>query len=222
MPLPAGKLNDKHEQQPGGNKAQIVHGGHLKVTTSKYYLPSGRCIQAIDYAERQKGKELKKDTAGGILPDIVMKDDSQKVDISYSLYIKSMFYDYATRYRRTHESIATPDIFTVSDEDIADFCSFLDEKKFTYETETSKFFHDMVKMAEHEDIDSTTLAALRALEPQLKPSFREAIERNKDEIKQMLGAEIVERYYYQKGRSQFMLREDKHIKRAIEELSSSK
>lgn len=204
------------------NLRQIVHGGHLKVTTSKYYLPSGRCIQAIDYTERQKGKELKKDTAGGILPDIVMKDDSQKVDISYSLYIKSMFYDYATRYRRTHESIATPDIFTVSDEDIADFCSFLDEKKFTYETETSKFFHDMVKMAEHEDIDSTTLAALRALEPQLKPSFREAIERNKDEIKQMLGAEIVERYYYQKGRSQFMLREDKHIKRAIEELSSSK
>ncbi|MGN0235718.1 MAG: S41 family peptidase, partial [Paludibacteraceae bacterium] len=113
------------------NVRPIAYDGHLKVTTSKYYLPSGRCIQAIDYAEQQKGNSLKRDTAGGILPDIVM-EDSAKVDICYSLYIKNMFFDYATRYHRLHDSIAAPEVFTLTDEEIEDFCRFLDEKEFTY------------------------------------------------------------------------------------------
>ena len=199
------------------NVRPIVYDGHIKVTTSKYYLPSGRCIQAIDYSERQKGHELKKDTAGGILPDIVM-DDSTKVDICYSLYINHYFFDYATRYHRMHDSIAAPEIFELTDEEIQDFCAFLEERKFKYETETSKFFKDMLKMAKHEDIDSTTLAQLEALEPVLTPDFRAAIERNKEEVKQMLGSEIVLRYYYQKGQAAFNVRFDDEIKRALQEL----
>lgn len=199
------------------NLRPIAYEGHLKVTTSKYYLPSGRCIQAIDYAERQKGNELHRDTAGGILPDIVITD-SQKVDICYTLYTRHMFFDYATRYHREHAVIASPETFQLSDSEIEDFCRFLDEKQFAYETETSRYFHDVLEMAKNEDIDSVTLRALEAFEPQLKPNFREAIARNIDEVKQMLGAEIVERYYYQKGRIAFMLRDDQEVKRAIEEL----
>jgi len=199
------------------NVRPIAHGGHIKVTTSKYYLPSGRCIQAIDYSERQKGHELKRDTAGGILPDIVL-NDSAKVDICYSLYIDHYFFDYATRYHRLHDSIARPEEFDVSDEMIADFCAFLDERGFKYETETGKFFEDMIKMAKHEDIDSATIAQLEALEPVLTPDFREAIERHKDEVKQMLGSEIVLRYYYQKGQAAFNLRFDDELKRAMQEL----
>ncbi len=199
------------------NLRPIAYDGHLKVTTSKYYLPSGRCIQAIDYAERQRGKELKKDTAGGILPDIVLSD-SAKLDISYSLYVKNMFFDYATRYHRLHPSIATPDTFALTDDDIEDFCRFLEEKQFTYETETSKYIHEVIEMAKNEDIDSLTLATLRDIEVQLKPSYRDAIARNQETIKQMLGAEIIERYYYQKGRAEFMLRSDKAVSRALEEL----
>lgn len=199
------------------NVRPIAYDGHLKVTTSKYYLPSGRCIQAIDYAEQQKGNALKRDTAGGILPDIVM-EDSAKVDICYSLYIKNMFFDYATRYHRLHDSIAAPEVFTLTDEEIEDFCRFLDEKEFAYETETSKYYAEVLDMARHEDIDSTTLAALEALQPVLKPSFREAIARNIDEVKQMLGSEIVLRYYYQKGQIAYMLRFDKELEKAIEEL----
>ena len=199
------------------NVRPIVHGGHIKVTTSKYYLPSGRCIQAIDYSERQKGKELKRDTAGGILPDIVL-DDSAKVDICYSLYINHYFFDYATRFRRTHDSIVRPDSFDLTDEDINEFCAFLDERQFKYETETSKFFSDMLKMAKHEDLDSTTITQLEALEPILTPDYREAIERNKTEVKQMLGSEIVLRYYYQKGQATYNLRFDKELKRALQEL----
>ena len=199
------------------NVRPIVYGGHIKVTTSKYYLPSGRCIQAIDYSERQKGHELKRDTAGGILPDIVL-NDSAKVDICYSLFLNHYFFDYATRYHRLHDSIAKPDQFMLTDGDIEDFCKFLDERKFKYETETGKFFADMLKMAKHEDIDSTTLAQLEALEPMLTPDFREAIERNKDEVKEMLGSEIVLRYYYQRGQAAYNLRFDEEIKRALSEL----
>ena len=199
------------------NVRPIIYGGHIKVTTSKYYLPSGRCIQAIDYSERQKGHELKRDTAGGILPDIVL-NDSAKVDICYTLYLNHYFFDYATRYHRLHDSIAAPQEYTVTDADIEDFCRFLDERKFKYETETGKFFADMIKMAKHEDIDSTTLAQLEALEPMLTPDFREAIERNKDEVKEMLGSEIVLRYYYEKGQAAYNLRFDDEIKRALSEL----
>lgn len=199
------------------NVRNVAYGGHLKVTTSKYYLPSGRCIQAIDYSEQQKGHQLKKDTAGGILPDIVM-DDSSKVDICYTLYVNHYFFDYATRYHRQHDSIAGPKVFTLTDEDIEDFCRFLDERGFRYDTETSKFYADMVKMAKHEDFDSATIAQLEALEPMLKPDFREAIRRNIDEVKEMLGSEIVLRYYYQKGQAAYQLRFDKELKKALGEL----
>ena len=199
------------------NVRNVAYGGHLKVTTSKYYLPSGRCIQAIDYSEQQKGHQLKKDTAGGILPDIVM-DDSSKVDICYTLYINHYFFDYATRYHRQHDSIAGPKVFTLTDEDIEDFCRFLDERGFRYDTETSKFFADMIKMAKHEDFDSATIAQLEALEPMLKPDFREAIRRNQEEVKEMLGTEIVLRYYYQRGQAAYQLRFDNELKRALSEL----
>lgn len=200
------------------NVRPIVYGGHVKVTTSKYYLPSGRCIQAIDYSERQKGHELKKDTAGGILPDIVM-DDSAKVDITYSLYMNNYFFDYATRYHRLHDSIAKPEVFELGKEDIEDFCQYLDERKFKYETETSKFFNDMLKMAHHEDLESATLKRLEELEPMLKPDYKEAIHRNLEEVKNLLGSEIVLRYYYQRGQAAYRLRFDKEFKRAVEEMN---
>lgn len=198
------------------NVRPIAYDGHLKVTTSKYYLPSGRCIQAIDYAERQRGKELHRDTAGGILPDIVLSD-SAKVDVCYSLYIKNMFFDYATQYHRLHDTIAAPEVFALTDQDIEDFCQFLDEQEFTYETETGKYFRDVLEMARHEDIDSTTLASLEALLPQLQPSFREAIYRNLDEVKSLLGSEIILRYYYQRGQAAYQLRFDDELKRALSE-----
>ena len=201
------------------NVRPVAYDGHLKVTTSKYYLPSGRCIQAIDYSERQKGHELKRDTAGGILPDIVLSD-SAKVDITYSLYINHYFFDFATRYHRLHDSIAAPEVFELTDNEIEEFCAFLDERGFTYETETSKFFDDMLKMAKHEDIESATIAQLEALRPVLIPDFREAIIRNKEEVKQMLGSEIVLRYYYQKGQAAYNIRFDKELHRALTGLTA--
>ena len=146
-----------------------------------------------------------------------MIDDSTKVDITYSLYINHYLFDYATRYHRLHDSIAAPQEFELTDEEIEDFCNWLDEHGFTYETETSKFFSDMIRMAEHEDIDSTTLEKLKAFEPELTPDFREAIRRNIDEVKHLLGNEIVLRYYYQRGQAAYQLRYDPEFHRALTE-----
>ena len=165
--------------------------------------------------QRTFGKGLVQNVrARGILPDIVI-DDSAKVDICYTLYMNHYFFDYATRFHRLHDSIAAPQIFELTDDDIEDFCRFLDEYGFKYETETSKFFSDMIKMAEHEDIDSATIAHLRELEPILTPDFRTAIARNKEEVKRMLGSEIVLRYFYQKGQAAFNLRFDPELSRAL-------
>lgn len=198
------------------NIRPITQDGYLKVTTAKYYLPSGRCIQAIDYSERQRGGKLEKDTAGGILPDIVLSD-TNKIDICYSLYLKHMFFDYSVQYHREHPSIAQPDVFELSDDEIEDFCQFLQEHNFTYETETSKYFKDLLRIAKEEDLDDTLLQDLEQMQERLNPSFRDAILRHKQEVKDMLGAEIVERYYYQKGRAAFMLRSDKVLQRALQE-----
>lgn len=184
------------------NVRPVAYGGHVKVTTSKYYLPSDSCIQGV-----------------GIQPDIEMTD-SAKVDICYSLYINHYFFDYATRYHRLHDSIASPEVFELTDKELGDFCAFLDERGFSYETETSKFFQDMLKMAKHEDLDSATIAQLEALEPMLTPDFREAIIRNKEEVKQMLGSEIVLRYYYQKGQAAYNIRFDEVIQRGLTSLST--
>ncbi len=199
------------------NIRPIAYGGHLKVTTSKYYLPSGRCIQAIDYAERQRGHELHRDTAGGILPDVVLSD-SAKLDITYNLYRDHMFFDYANRYYRQHANIAPAADFQLTDQDIEDFCQFLKEKNFSYETETGRHLGELIKMAKQEDIDSTLLVELEAFQPRLSEDYRTAIERNRTEVEEMLGGEIVKRYYYHRGYYAYMLRYDKEFKRAIEEV----
>lgn len=194
----------------------VAYDGYIKLTTAKYYLPSGRCIQAIDYSKHQGKAE--KDSTGGILPDIVMDDTTRKVDISYTLYSKQLFFDYATRYKATHPTIAPVKEFALTDGDIEDFCAFLDEERFAYETETSKYFGEVLEMAKHEDLDSVTIARLKEFAPQLKPSFREAIARHKAEVLELLEAEIIERYYYQHGRAEYMVKHDKTLERALEVL----
>ncbi len=213
------------------NIRPIARGGHLKITTAKYYIPSGRCIQAVKYnhdgsAERvadslthefkTKAGRIVRD-GGGIEPDIVVKDSS-KVNICYPLYVQNLFFDYATRYRATHPTIAPAETFSVSDSVLTDFIAFLKEKNFTYKTETSKYFADVLRMAHNEELDSTILNQLEALKTQLNPSFETAIWQHKDDVKQMLGSEIVSRYYFQQGQTAFNLRDDETLERALEEL----
>ena len=202
------------------NIRPIAYGGHLKVTTSKYYLPSGRCIQAIDYAERQRGHQLHRDTAGGILPDVVLTD-SQKLDITYNLYRDHLFFDYANRNYHQHDMIAPAKDFQLNDSDLDAFCQFLDEKQFSYETETGRHLGELIDMAKQEDIDSTLLADLEAFKPRLTEDYRAAIQRNREEVEKLLGGEIVKRYHYHRGYYEYLLRYDKEVKRALEVVSQA-
>ena len=202
------------------NIRPIAYGGHLKVTTSKYYLPSGRCIQAIDYAERQRGHQLHRDTAGGILPDVVLTD-SQKLDITYNLYRDHLFFDYANQYYRQHDMIAPAKDFQLNDSDFDAFCQFLNEKQFSYETETGRHLGELIDMAKQEDIDSTLLADLEAFKPRLTEDYRAAIQRNREEVEKLLGGEIVKRYHYHRGYYEYLLRYDKEVKRALEVVSQA-
>lgn len=212
----------------------IAYNGHLKVTTAKYYIPSGRCIQAIDYrsADKNNGKKQDNDSTGqvfytkqgrivrdggGITPDIIMQDSS-KMNITYSLYAQNFFFDYATHYRHIHDTIATPDKFTITDDELADFKEFIAGKNFRYRTETEKNLDKLIEIAQHEDIAQDVTDQLIALKEKLTDNWQDSFDRNKDNIRQLLGREIVQRYYYQKGEYAYFLRFDEQLKRAVEEI----
>ncbi|HKL95842.1 MAG TPA: S41 family peptidase, partial [Paludibacteraceae bacterium] len=127
---------------------RLPHNTYLKVTTSKYYIPSGRCVQAIDYAHRNEDGSIgripdslttefttangrKVRDGGGILPDTLLKRND-KINISYHLFLKNIFFDYATEFVQTHKTIAAADIFKFTDEQYADFVTYVLNRKFTY------------------------------------------------------------------------------------------
>lgn len=186
----------------------VAYNGHLKVTTARYYLPSGRCIQGT-----------------GIVPDITVSD-SAKVNITYELYQKNMFFDYATDYQYLHTELPQPSA-RISPADtvltaerkalLEDFEQFLAKKEFTYETETSKYFADVLRFAEQEDLDSTMMTDLRELKERLTTTYHDALWKHADEVLSFLEAEIASRYYFQEGRTCVSLRRDKELLRAIEE-----
>lgn len=211
----------------------IAHGGNIKITTSKYYIPSGRCIQAIDYLLLREDGSISKvpdslthefKTAkgrivrdgGGILPDIVINDTVSKIDICYTLFTQQMFFKFANQYQAEHSAIPELNKFEVDDEMISQFEQFLLDNDFKYRTETSKFYDDMLQMAQHEDIDSTTLQRIEELKPFLSQSIHDALSRQKENVQKYLGDELVTRYYYQKGSLEYQLRFDLEFRKAVE------
>jgi len=213
------------------NILPISYGGHLKVTTAKYYIPSGRCIQAIDYSHRNEdgsvghipdsltsefktknGRKVR--DGGGIVPDTLTKDD-RKVNIAYYIYSQNLYFEYATQYVLKHPHIASPAEFKLSDEDFKAFTDYLIEKKFTYTTQTEKYYKELINVAKIEGLDKRASDEFDALKAKLIPDISKSIEENKEEVVELLSLEIVKRYYYQKGEIQYSLRTDKDLKVAL-------
>lgn len=214
----------------------LPYNSQMKITTSKYYIPSGRCIQAIDYGHKdEQGKAYKmpdslkhafKTRGGrivydgtGIKPDVVLPR-TQYSDIVISLAQKQLIFDYATLYRTKHASIAPAAQFTLSDADWKDFLTFLADKEYDYTTDTDTELKKLEKIAKEEKYYDAIKDDLAQLEARLKADKKEDLIKHKAEIVELLEQEIAARYYYQGGRIMAGWKEDKDIQSALEILSN--
>lgn len=207
----------------------LPFGGSLKLTISKYHIPSGRCIQAIDYARtRENGKKfvipdslthefktkngrIVKDGCG-VMPDTVYTGDSVPAQIVYQLYVKNIIFDYCTKWAAEHPTIPLVQDFKFTD--WQDFKNFVVSKDFSYKTEKEKLFDALVEKAKK---DSTYEAAKQQYDALQMALFRcqdEELDKNKDEIIQLISTDLAQRYYFQKGASEESLKYDKETKRA--------
>ena len=217
------------------NILPMPYNSQMKVTVSKYYIPSGRCIQAIDYSHRdENGRALKvpdslktafKTKAGrtvydgfGIEPDIEVEPEYMS-NLGVALAQKFLVFDYATQYYRSHKEIAQPRDFEVDDEMYADFCRFLKEHNLSYNTVTERYIKDLREVAKQEKYDGAIEQQLKEMEARLAIEKEDDLQKHREEVCEMLKGEILNRYYYDAGRLAGMLKSDKVVLRAIEELA---
>jgi carboxyl-terminal processing protease len=214
----------------------LPYEGKLKVTISKYYIPSGRCIQVLDYAHRNsdgsaaaipdsltsvfytaKGRPVR--DGGGVRPDVEIEEETIPA-ILYYLYLDQNYvvFDYITDWAAKHNTILPPEQFVFSDEDYEDFKKTVIEKNFEYDRQSEKALNALVEVAKFEGFleeDSTIFATLRE---KLKPDLKRDLDRYKSEIKRYITSRIIKRYYYQKGEMIYNLKEDKTLEKAMEVL----
>ena len=210
---------------------RLPHNTYLKVTTSKYYIPSGRCVQAIDYAHRNEDGSIgripdslttefttrngrKVRDGGGILPDTLLKRRDQ-VNISYYLFVKNIFFDYATEFVQTHKTIAAPDTFLMSDEVYDEFVKYVLDRKFTYKLESEGLIKELKNMAKVEGYEQESAAAFEALEAVLRPNVERDLRLFRKDVEALLSSEIIRRYYFQKGVIKYELRFDTWLHEAV-------
>ena len=210
---------------------RLPHNTYLKVTTSKYYIPSGRCVQAIDYAHRNEDGSIgripdslttefttrngrKVRDGGGILTDTLLKRRDQ-VNISYYLFVKNIFFDYATEFVQTHKTIAAPDTFLMSDEVYDEFVKYVLDRKFTYKLESEGMIKELKNMAKVEGYEQESAAAFEALEAVLRPNVERDLRLFRKDVEALLSSEIIRRYYFQKGVIKYELRFDTWLHEAV-------
>ena len=212
----------------------LTYNTKLKVTTAKYYIPSGRCIQAINYAERDKDGSVKKlpdslkvafETmagrvvydGGGIDPDIVL-EPTKLSKISYSLLSKNLIFKYATIYHSKHENIAVARDFSFSDKDFEEFISFISEEEYDYTTKSEELLEDFTEAAQKEKYYDGIKEDLEALKQSVLHDKNKDINKHQEEIKELLVEEIVGRYYYRAGRVQASFAHDPELQEAVKVL----
>ena len=204
----------------------------MKITTAKYYTPSGRCVQAIDYSHRNEDgsvghiadsltKEFKTlhgrtvRDGGGITPDVTL-EPKEYSRLTYSLVANGILNNYAIKYATEHESIPAVDDFHFSDEDYEDFVEYAKTREFDYRSYAKTIFDQMKKELERDDLADGMKEQLDALEQALEMDKESFLRLKKDEIIPFIEEEIVVRYYYQEAGSKLRIRYDEQLKRALE------
>ena len=212
----------------------LPYNSSMKITTAKYYIPSGRCVQAIDYSKRNAdgsiartpdsltnvyrtaaGREVR--DGGGIRPDIEVKMDKTP-NILFYLVNDDMIFDYATQYVIKHPSIAKVEDFQVTDADYADFKAMLKKRNFTYDRQSEEVLKKLKEFAEFEGYMENAKDEFAALEKKLQHNLDLELDRFAKDIKPLIADEIVKRYYFERGAVQEGLKDDPDLKKAIEVL----
>ncbi len=209
----------------------LTYNTKLKVTTAKYYTPSGRCIQALDYSHRnedgsvgvvpdslttefatKKGRKVY--DGGGVIPDV--KIEGEKLSkLSIALVNNFKLFDFATLFANSHESIASPEEFEIEDEIFSEFSEFVKNSDFSYQSHSLEIYNNLIETAKSEKYYSLAEKELEALESKLQPNIEKDLQQFKSEICELLEDEIVSRYYYQKGAIRAAMAEDKGILQTI-------
>ncbi len=216
----------------------LPYNGTLKVTTSKYYIPSGRCIQAIDYAKKNAdgsvaripdslthvfhtaaGREVR--DGGGIRPDIEVKGD-RIPNIVFYLMNDDLIFDYATQYCWDHPALASVDAFKLTDQDYEDFKKLVKSRKFTYDRQSEKMLKNLKEVAEFEGYMDEAAEEFKALEKKLNHNLDRDLDVFAKPIKEYISQEIVTRYFYQRGAVMERLKDDDDLNKAIEVLTDTK
>ncbi len=213
----------------------LSYNTQLKVTTAKYYIPSGRCIQSLDYSHHNEDGSVGKVAdslmrpfktkagrtvydGGGILPDIVLEQNKFS-NISQSLMNKYLIFDYATEYRVKHETILPVKEFQLDESDFSGLVAFLSDKEYDYVTKSEKALEDLKLNAEKEKYFTEISKEYENLQQKMMHNKKEDLIKNKEEVMRLLKEEIVSRYYYQKGRYEVNLSSDPEIKKAVQILA---
>lgn len=215
----------------------LPYGGTMKLTTSKYYIPSGRCVQAIDYKHRNEdgsvgripdslttvfhtaaGREVR--DGGGVTPDIAVKQEKLP-NILFYLVNDNLIFNYATQYCLKHPTIPSPEKFVVTDADYADFKEAVKKADFKYDQQTEKILKNLKEMAEFEGYLTDTSEEFKALEKKLTHNLDRDLDHFSKEIKNMIAVEIIKRYYYQRGSIIQQLKDDDDLKEAVKILGDS-
>lgn len=214
----------------------LSYNTKLKVTTAKYYIPSGRCIQALNYSSRNEDgsvghvpdsliSEFKTKKGrivydgGGIIPDIVIEPE-QLSNLSAALLTKFMIFDFATGFSNETESIEDPGQFVINNAVYSRFAQFLKDNNFQYESESEHLLKELERAAKEEKYYSLAENDIENLKKRLEPHLDKDLEVFNKEIKSLLKNEIVSRFYYQKGAIKSSIGEDRVIQTAIDKLST--
>lgn len=216
----------------------LGYNAKLKLTTAKYYTPSGRCIQAIDYSSRNADgsvgtipdslKKLYKTkggrdvlSGGGVEPDIFVKEEPIS-RLAITLYTKNYFFDYATEYTKKHPQSPKMDSFTLSTNEFNDFAKWLDNKDYSYKTETEEALDTLMAIAKREKYHDGAKNELASLQTKISHDKKQDLLKNQKEIKDLLENEVISRYYFLRGRIAQSLKNDEDIKKAMDVINDGR
>ena len=215
----------------------LSYNSQLKLTTAKYYIPSGRCIQALDFSHpnedgsvgiipdslisefKTKNGRIVKD-GGGISPDIEIVP-APLSQIATELYLRNYIFDYATRYYWSHPGLRTIDQFSFTDNDYTDFKDYLISRNFSYRTNTEESMNELISNAKREKYYDLHRELFTELQKELNHSLDTDLEAFRNEITGLLEDEILGRYFYESGSIAWSIKTDKQVLKAVEILKSS-